>query len=104
MNEDHKPKLDGSINIPTLVALIGLLVAQGILPSGDSKAIAEEAVEVHSQVLHAGSVPLQTYELEQAHELAGAEMLLAWAKYVKAREKCAALAVKVEAALAELGK
>ena len=68
MNDDRKPKLDGSINIPTLVALIGLLVAQGILPSGDSKAIAEEAVEVHSQVLHAGSVPLQTYELEKAHD------------------------------------
>ena len=68
MNEDHKPKLDGSINIPTLVTLIGLLVAQGLLPSGDSKAIAEEAVEVHSQVLHAGSVPLQTYELEKDHD------------------------------------
>ena len=68
MNEDHKPKIDGSINIPTLVTLIGLLVAQGLLPSGDSKAIAEEAVEVHSQVLHAGSVPLQTYELEKDHD------------------------------------
>ena len=68
MNEDHKPKLDGSINVPTLVTLIGLLVAQGLLPSGDSKAIAQEAVEVHSQVLHAGSVPLQTYELEKDHD------------------------------------
>jgi hypothetical protein len=68
MNEDHKPKLDGSINIPTLVTLVGLLVAQGLLPSGDSKAIAEEAVGVHAQVLHDGSVPLQTYELEKAHD------------------------------------
>jgi len=68
MNAEHKPKLDGSINIPTLVTLIGILVAQGLLPSGDSKAIAEEAIEVHSRVPHAGSVPLQTYELEKAHD------------------------------------
>ena len=68
MNEDHKPKLDGSINIPTLVTLLGILVAQGLLPSGDSKSIAEEAIEVHSRVPHAGSVPLQTYELEKDHD------------------------------------
>jgi hypothetical protein len=68
MNDEHKPKIDGSINIPTLVTLLGILVAQGLLPSGDSKAIAEEAVEVHSRVPHAGSVPLQTYELEKDHD------------------------------------
>lgn len=63
----HKPKLDGSINIPTLLALVGLLVSQGFLPGGSTEEAVHKAIETHSVVPHVGSVPLSTYQLEQAH-------------------------------------
>ena len=66
----HKPKLDGSINIPTLLALVGLLVGQGFLPggSGETEAAMDKALETHASLPHAGSVPLATYQLERSHD------------------------------------
>tara|TARA_Y100000310_G_C20268227_1_gene616769 strand:+ start:91 stop:387 length:297 start_codon:yes stop_codon:yes gene_type:complete len=61
--------LDGTINLPTLLALLGFMVAQGFLPgAGAPEAAIEDAVDVHSAVPHEGAVLRATYDLEKAHD------------------------------------
>ncbi len=64
-------RLDGTINLPTLLALLGFMVAQGFLPgatgTGDADD-ADKAIEVHASGVHEGAVPQATYELEKAHD------------------------------------
>ena len=68
---DTKKRLDGTINLPTLIALIGFMVAQGFLPGAQAPspdAAIKEAVEAHSASVHADAVPRATYTLEKAHD------------------------------------
>lgn len=58
----HRPKLDGSVNLPTLVAIIVAVLGQGLLPSGSTD------LEAHASHPHEGAVPLVQYELEQRHD------------------------------------
>lgn len=72
MSDDRKPRLDGAINIPTLLALLGFMVAQGFLPGGithdDITECVEGEIAVHAESVHPGSVPLATYQIEREHD------------------------------------
>ncbi len=85
--EKPKPRLDGTINLPTLLALLGFMVAQGLLPNGTSDAA--DDLKIHASTVHADAVRQETYKVERAHARESMERIEA---------KLDALAVEVRSA------